>query len=570
VTNQGETRAPGACCPRGERVLVWLFWLFPLTFYLATVSRTPGWLDAPLIANVVHRLGLSAWVNNHNLFTLLGYGWLRLTPHSVDPHHALNILCAVLGALTVYLVFLIGLHLTNNNFASVLGAFVLMVSHSLWWHSTMLEVYTLNTVLLCAVVLFVIRSEQRGSLADLGVATFAYGLACSNHLQMVLLGIGFVGLLIWSHSRPLLLRPKTLLIVALCFLAGFQVYLWVLSFELAERFQWATEVETPRVILQTTFERATGGDFKQYMFPTGLSMRDRLFWWAFYVGLFIYNFPLPWILFAPLGLLAWSRKGDLRASFGFFILALLAQIVWSSNYLVWDMYAFALPAYVMSGILIVLGIDWICRRRAALRMLVYALFPTVFLIPVLYAKAPTWIAESAGTQRFLSMLPQYVQAKAFWDPLDYFFNPNKRSYDRVQRYAEVILGQLEPDACYWGNEATMLYPLELYYQDVLGRREDVSYHLVFGMFASEGKVAHHAATMIEQLQGGCPVYVSSLGYPERVVLNHVYHRLDDSTDLADVARLSESMFLETLPDYRLVASSVDRSEGVSIYRLQKR
>jgi hypothetical protein len=116
----------------------------------------------------------------------------------------------------------------------------------------------------------------------------------------------------------------------------------------------------------------------------------------------------------------------------------------------------------------------------------------------------------------------------------------------------------------------MFYPLKFYYQDVLGRRGDVSYHLVFGILGSEAKVAHHAAKMAKQLKRGCPVYVSSLGYPERDVLNHVYHRLDGSTALADIASLSDPMFQATFPHYRLLAMSVAPIEGVRIYRLLKR
>ena len=546
------------------------FWLVPLSFYVLTASRTPGWVDAPLIAKVVHRLELSVWVNNHNLFTLVGHGWLLLTPRSVDPHYALNLLCAVLGAMTVYVVFRIGLRLTHNPFASMLGSVVLMVSHSLWWHSTMLEVYTLSTLLLATIVLFVVRYEQSGRFPDLCIAAFAYGLACSNHPQMGLLGVGFLGLLVWAAARGRRFRLKALSLLALFFLAGFQVYLWAFALELIERVQWATEVETLGVILQTMFDRASGGGFKRYMFPPGLSAEDRLFWWAFYLGLFVYSLPPPWILLAPVGLMAWWRKKADRASFTFFLSAMLLQIAWSANYLVWDMYAFALPAYVMTGILIVVGIDWLCRRGDPHRALVYGLAPTVLLVPLLYAKTPLWLARSERAQTALRMLPQYTQATAFWNPLDYFFDPNKRSYDRVERYATEILGRLEPDACFWGNEATMLYPLWFYYQDVLSKRGDVSYHQVFGILGSESKFAYQADVLKSQLDAGCPVYVSSLGYPERNVLNHVYHRLDDAVSLGEIARLSEPMFRETFPKYRLSALSVDPSEGVRIYMLQRR
>jgi hypothetical protein len=192
------------------------------------------------------------------------------------------------------------------------------------------------------------------------------------------------------------------------------------------------------------------------------------------------------------------------------------------------------------------------------------------LIPLCYAKAPSWIGRSEEAQGFLSRIPQYAQAVAFWDPLDYFFNPNKRFYDRVQRYSKVVLSELEPSACYWGNEATLFYPLKYYYQDVLGEREDVSYHLVFGIVEREGQLNYHVATMLKQLEDGRPVYISSLGYPERNVLVRVYDQLDPHRETLEISRLSDDKLRQTFPRYRFEPLVLDAAEGVRIYRLRER
>ena len=565
---ENRPEAYGRLAP-GRRWIVRLFWLVPLTFYLFTVSRTPGWVDAPLVAKVTHGLELSVWVNNHNLFTLVGHTWLWLAPTGLDPHHALNVLCALLGALTVFVVFRIGLRLTRSPVASAIGALALMVSHSLWWHSTMLEVYTLSTALLALVVLFVLRYEQERDFRNLCAATFLFGLACANHPQMGLLLLGFLALLAFPGERTRLVRAKPFGALLLCFFVGFQVYLWVFVREFAEHRQANPDGDT-LTIVRVMLDRASGGDFKQYMFPAGLSFSERLFWWGFYVGFFVYNFPFPWLLFAPLGWFAWVQGGGHRTTLAFLSAALVGQIIWSANYLVWDMYAFSLPAYVLTGVLITMGVDWAIRRSVASRRIAYAMTPTLLLIPVLYANVPDWIAQSEPATRTLSRLPQYTQATAFWDPLDYFFNPDKRNYDRVQRYADTILAELEPDACFWGSEATMLYPLEYYYQDVLGKRDDVSYHLVFGIVGREGQFKHLAAAMEQQLDRGCPVYFSSLGFPERNVLNYVYQRFDGRKDLAGIRRLPTAAFMETFPEYNLDRVVIDAANGVNIFRLNRR
>ena len=535
------------------------------------MSRSPGWADAALVARTVHNLDLRIWVNNHNLFTLLAAGWVRLLPSSIQFAYALNLLCAFLGAATVYVVFLLGLRLTTNPAAAVLGAFALMLSHSLWWHSTMLEVYTLSTLLLALTVLLVLRYEQVGLLRDLYGAAFCFGLACSNHPQMALVLFGFLAILLWPDQRRLLLGRRTLALLGVSFLVGFQVYLWVFAIELAERLSGpAGHAQGVGSVLGSMIHETSGGGFRQYMFPTGLSLSERSFWWLFYAGFFVYNFPSAGLLFGGLGAWAWLRGGNHKVTLTFFAFTFIAQLLWSSNYLVWDMYAFSLPVYTLFAILVIIGIDWACRQSRPLRLLVYLVSPSLFISPILYSKAADWIAANETAIELLQTLPQYGQATAFWDPLSYFFDPNKRQYDRVQRYSEQVLNQLDPAACYWGDEAKLLYPLKYYYQDVLGQRRDVDFELIFGILDREPEFATHAARMLHQLKRGCSVYVESVGYPERNVLNHVYALLDPGISATRAALLPEAEFLDTFSRYRFQAIDVDRSLGVRIFQLLER
>jgi hypothetical protein len=547
------------------------FWLLPLGVYVVTGSRTPGWADAALIARNVHNLDLQIWVNNHNLFTLVAAGWVKILPDSVELAYALNLLCALLGALTVQVVFLIGLRLTANLTASALGALVLMLSHSLWWHSTMLEVYTLSTLLLALTVLFVLRYEQGGALRDLCGAVFFFGLGCSNHAQMSLLLFGFLAILLESNQRRTLLRWQTLTLLAVSFLLGFQVYAWVFAFELVGRLDGlADPAQALASTLGAMVHETTGGGFRQYMFPSGLSFGERSFWWLFFLGLFVYSFPSMAILLGPLGVWTWLRSGRDRVTLRFVTVALVAELIWASNYFVWDMYAFSLPVYTLFAILVIIGIDWVCRRSRQLRVLFYLATPTLFISPLLYAQAPGWLAASDRANELLQTLPQYGQATTFWDPLPYFFDPNKRGFDRVERYAEDALRRIDTSACYWGDEAKLLYPLKYYYQEALGRRPDVRYELIFAILEGDREFQAHAIAMIRQLRSGCSVYVESLGYPERDVLNHVYEALDARTSAATVARLSEEAFMRSFPYYQFEAVKLDESDPGRIYRLRRR
>ena len=110
--------------------------------------------------------------------------------------------------------------------------------------------------------------------------------------------------------------------------------------------------------LRSTFAYATGtGTFGSFLFPTGLAAGQRLFWRLNYLFLLAWNFAS-----AALGLAAWGlwrfwRMKERRGCFLFFGLGIAAQIAWSANYLIWDMYAFSLPVYVMLGVPLIVGVD---------------------------------------------------------------------------------------------------------------------------------------------------------------------------------------------------------------------
>ena len=62
--------------------LLQLFWILPLVVYGATMARTVGYVDAALVLNNAYFLEIHAWVNNHNLFSILGWLWIRLLPEA--------------------------------------------------------------------------------------------------------------------------------------------------------------------------------------------------------------------------------------------------------------------------------------------------------------------------------------------------------------------------------------------------------------------------------------------------------------------------------------------------------
>ena len=90
-----------------------------------------------------------------------------------------------MGTVTVFMVFQTAMELIRNLAASSLGAIALMLSHSLWWHSTMVEVYTLNTALMTGMIYLIVRYSRTRSLYHLYGALLCWGLGIAN-LALVL------------------------------------------------------------------------------------------------------------------------------------------------------------------------------------------------------------------------------------------------------------------------------------------------------------------------------------------------------------------------------------------------
>jgi hypothetical protein len=445
-----------------------------------------------------------------------------------------------------------------------------MVSHSLWWHATMLEVYTLNAALI-SIILYLVASYQRSNNKNyIYGASFFWGIGCLNHVLMGLFGAGFLACLVVLIKRRAI-SFSTIALSAIFFLMGFQIYLFLFlkEFNLAlagkGEVSWATLWE----VLKSQLDYATGGHFKKAMFPQDLPADVMLNWRLNYLFLLLMNFPS--VIF-PLGFfgiwrLALNRES--RIFFIFLISSLVAQITWSANYIIWDMYAFGMPVWLMFGFLGIYGLAEIWQRATKVSRIIKILLPTILIGPILYATVPN-LAKRPGFWRdyFLN----FVDVHNYWDTAEYFADPNKRDYDLVERLANSLFEKLPVGAYLIDSDGKGHYPFGLYYHDVLGRRPDITFISLFSptMDTAQGKVI--AARIDALLKNGAPVYVSSLSYPERIVLSHLYDMWDgpahDSYEFA--CNLDNKNLLRGFQTYSLERIELLPDTGAHIYKIVKR
>jgi hypothetical protein len=542
--------------------------------YWSTAARYPGWVDATLILNLVRKPELGVWANVHNLFNLIGHLWLRLFS-AADPHFALTLLCSLFGSLTVLFIYKTGVELTKNVLASALAAIALTVSLSLWWHSTTIEVYTLNTAIIALFLFLVFRAYRKGSSKDLYLAFFCGGLGVSNHVLMGLYVFAFLAVLLPFAVRDFRLKAGSIVGLIACYLAGTALFstLFVLHWSSVYRMMASSSGggPLPRAVksLAAALRYATGGHFLKSMFTGGMTVGQKLFWRSNYLFLILLNYPSAAIIFIVVGFPRFWRHPAFRGAIVFFLVGIAAQIIWSANYFIWDMYAFALPVYVMLSVPLIAGIDGFLKKHRApsFRWLIFL----TFLIPViLYPSFSRWPNRENSVDRYIALYPEAKRTGGLWDPAQYIFSPIKRNYAVVAEYCEGVLNVLPEGANFWDDESKAAYPLSYYYQAVKGRRRDVKINQVFGLVMGESEARYYAQRMLGQLRRGERVFVSALVEPEKEILVQLYGLLSPEISTEQIRSMDLRQFRSSFPEYEIIDVPVGAGGSYRIYQLRPR
>jgi hypothetical protein len=554
------------------------FIVIPLLFYFITVSRTPGWVDAALALNNAYNLKLSSWVNSHNLFSLIGSLWLRVFPLG-NLFFSINILSALFGVGTVQVAYLIGIELTENRVASASGAVILMISHSLWWHSTIVEVYTLNAFFIVLIMLHMVRYLKTKRVINLYYASAFWGLGCSNHVLMGLYLGAFIVLLVWLIIRRESPGPLRILAAVGFFFLGFSLYLVIFFRDAANGYNQLLAADPAlgkslKLFLKSAAGRlqgATGGGFRSYMFPKGLPKTEMKFWRFNYIFLIFYNFPFA-VPLAIYGFIQLLRRPELRNFLIFYSVGLVAQIIWSANYLIWDMYAFSMPVYVMLAVPITFGVHRLIEISRKTRIFLACTAPLLLTPFILYPAVPRAQDTSSVVQRYFANYPEVEQVSDTWDPITYVFNPIKTRFNSVEESMAALIETLPGGAHYWTDDSRDDYPLTMYYQEILGKRKDIAVHSLFTPepFFSKTDIAREARAMERVLTRGESVYFVSLRFPYRQILEQLYFSLDHSKSLKELRGLTVAELVDSFPVYAIEKVPLPSTSGRMRYRFVPR
>ena len=391
-------------------------------------------ITAAYALGVAHPPGYPLWCLLAHLFTFVPHG-------TIAWRVALG--SAAFGALTVFVLCLMVIHLCRNRWASFAAALAFAFSGAFWSQCLIPEVYSLNALQVALSVLLLLL--WRESRRDAFLYTFAlvYGSGLCNHHTMLLLGPVFVLFVILVEPRFWRRWP----VYATCTLLALLVTLLYLYLPIRARANPAVNWGDPQT-WQNFVDVVTR---KQYSFsfvenPRGPAMFLKQVWEFFKI--YAWEFT-PWMAWLPfLGVFAvWRKNKPALVLLG--LIAVLASLGLTliinfkdDRQSLWVNSVFWIPAYLVGAAGIGLALDLLSGSGKGFTQ-------------------RRLIAGALGFAAIVSPLAAHYRQN---DKSNYYY-----TYDLGMN----ILKTLDQDAIYFPTADHATFPV-LYLQAVEGTRPDIA------------------------------------------------------------------------------------------------
>jgi len=490
--------APASRPPR-RGLNPWAFLPFPFVFYLATCSRTIGLGDSAMLMEAIHNFNLGTHVNNHNLTVILGR-LVALPPWGSASFEA-NLTSALAGAFTIALLYGILYRMTSSADVAAVTASVTMVSHSMWWHSTIAESYALNGLFTVLALGLLAGLQSRYTERKLLALFFVSGLALFNHVQMVILVAGALTYFVAQGARSRRMRLRWISRTGSRCLVAFGLG--------ALPFLVLFVRDVMRGGLSHTLWQASGGPFHDIMLQGDLL--PGLYDAAYLTAL---QFPSVYLVAVAFGIVQLVRSWRASPSL-FALLVVFGLNTWFFiTYNTWDKFAFLLPSFIILAFVGVFAVQrvfrWASGRSVRIAILV-TLFAASVTTPIyLYAQLSRW-GEKPGVWH-----NRYNNNYTFntYNSAEFIANPNKGTYRDIAAFAARIFEALPQNAILIDTDSRTFYPLR-HFQLYERERPDLRLRLVNSWgFDDWGLSRRDFSQLLERAyMDSEDLFIVSLGHP---------------------------------------------------------
>jgi hypothetical protein len=328
----------------------------------------------------------------------------------------------------------------------------------------------LHACFIAGLILLVLKWHERGHPWQLYTLAFSFGLGTGNHLSLVLLGPGFVWLILSTLPQPWR-HPRLLLSAAACGLVGASIYLYLPLRHLSDtplnyaRDYWQINLASWSGFWWMASGRMFGGSFFSVPLDSLPAELERYGYqlWSNFMGL---GFALGLI-----GLIS-NFKCQFRLHTSL-LLMFIGHLFFYLTYGVVDKELMFLPTFLIWSLWVGLGVAYLTQK--------------------INQRLPEMYHLSTPTLLIMLTLSNLVLNFGYVD----------LSQDcSARQLGEDILAELEPEAVYLGTWRDT--PILEYLQLVEGQRPDVTPVQLFFTGTGGGR-----RIIYEQLKLGHPVYTSA-------------------------------------------------------------
>jgi hypothetical protein len=345
-------------------------WLDPLTgltifatcFLLYNATLTPGLSyaspDGNELTTVAATLGL-AHPTGYPLFTWLGFLFTRLPIGDVA--HRTNLMCAILGAGSVAMLYHILRRIELSRAIAAFAAFFFGVSTTFWSQAVITEVYAPNVFMLGLTVWLLLMwanplphpppqaGEGRGGGLWFIACALVFSLSLGTHMSNLGFAPAYALFILLTDWRTLCVkRPLTILAAFVAFMLGVAQFLWIplrvatVNDPLILRFP-------PNTLIGMYVY--TFGAFSNLRFAFPISaLPDRV---VVYLTYLTQNFTVVGVALGVFGMWALLFRHPKR--FWLFATMYFIHVLFFTQYKVFDLDVFFIPSYFIFAVFVGVG-----------------------------------------------------------------------------------------------------------------------------------------------------------------------------------------------------------------------
>jgi hypothetical protein len=256
---------------RSERVQVGLLAGTLLLAYLVSMPLTVTLEDSGLFLVCLKFLGINH-PPGYPIYTVLGHLFTRI-PFGSDLFNV-QLLSALLGALTCFLFYFVLRELKISKISSLISTLALGLSDTFWGQTIIAEVYALNIFMFTLLLLLCLRFD--GSKKSWIILSLVYGLSLCNHWPLIVLSSGTFLILLFKYRQSF---AKNVGFVLLAFLAGLIPYLYILvRSSHSEILAFSGPVNSFGELIAYTFRNYYENDF-----DVAASIKDKMFFIIYFI-----------------------------------------------------------------------------------------------------------------------------------------------------------------------------------------------------------------------------------------------------------------------------------------------